>query len=95
MTEHAKPGHLHKCKIMFIAQQLKKLNLEIMETFVKKQVDETEFHVKSYLARQALWIHLNDVGIGNLLKHFQKLFCELLLKCTKGGDHCARLLAAW
>jgi len=70
MTLQAKSRRLRKSEIVFIAKQLEKVNLEVMEAFVTKQVDETQVHLTCYPARLSLWEHLKDVGFGKLLKHF-------------------------
>ena len=95
MTEQAKSRRLRKCEIVFIVKQLEKVNLEVMEAFVTKQVDETQVHLTCYSARLSLWEHLKEVGFGKLLKHFPNSFCKLFLEYTKGGECFARLLAAW
>ena len=45
--------------VRFIERQIKEADLEVIEAFVIKFVDENEVHVSAYSDRQLLWKFLN------------------------------------
>ena len=89
---------LRKKEILFIEKRLQQLDLEVMEAFVIKEVENVEEHISIYPKRQALWQYIRtrpNPRIWKLLEFLQGTFCQLFGAHYKGKERFGRFLAAW
>ena len=47
---------LRKKEVLFIGNRLLQIDLTVMEAFVTKELDTTEYHVSCYPTRKTLWL---------------------------------------
>ena len=88
---------LRKKEILFIEKRLQELDLEVMEAFVIKEVENVEQHISINPKRQALWQYIRtrpNPRIWKLLEFLQGTFCQLFGAHYKGKERFGRFLAA-
>ena len=71
---------LRKKESLFIEKRLEELDLEVVEAFVIKQMENVEQYISIYPKRQALWQYIKtrpNPKIWKLLEFFQDTFCQL------------------
>ena len=96
MATMKKTRRLLKKEVMFISRRLQKLDLDIMEAFVVKEVETLELHVACYPERQALWSHFKRTKkLGKMMEFLKDTFFELFRGHSTGAERFGRLLAAW
>ena len=71
-------------------------DVQVMEAFVMKYIDESELHVAVYPTRQKLWRFIKcESRLPSLLEYFGQNFCHVLEKHLTGREGFSRFLAAW
>ena len=58
---------LKKKEVLFCGNRQLKIDLTIMEAFIMKEIDTSDYHVNCYPTQKTLWMHLKSKGLRNVL----------------------------
>ena len=77
---------LRKIEVVFIGNRLLQIDLTVMEAFITKEIDTSEYHVNCYPTRKTLWMYLKSKWLRSILNHYLSAFCQLYKECSTGAS---------